>query len=318
MSNDSPARWPMLVMAAKPRWLIGGALLVSATAGVVLAGGPVHEGPAAAAECASDFVIDFEGLPAGTIVGEQYDSYGVHISGLANGVDFPDAIIVFDSNASGTNDPDLEVDIGNIAIFANNLTDENGDGLVDVPDENNFGGIQIYEFDQPVHIGSFLFIDKDHGTPDTATAFDASGSVVGTATIPVAENGSVQTIDVDADNVSRLEIDYRDSAGLTGIEVGCPEAIPVTATPTPVVGGVSATPSPPDQPGQPVADTPAQPAVAVAELVSQPRSPVSLPATGDRPAPSDQPTGAVLLVLAGALIAAGAVIAVEERRHNSG
>ena len=68
--------------------------------------------------------------------------------------------------------------VGNIAILAKDLDDveppPSGDGLVDNPDENNFGGKQIYAFDEPVHIGSFLFIDKDHGTPDRAVAYDAS------------------------------------------------------------------------------------------------------------------------------------------------
>ena len=84
------------------------------------------------------FKIDFAGLPAGTILGEQYANQGVHISGVAN-EGLPDKLIVFDTNAPPTHDPDLAVDIGNIAIFAKNLTDNNHDGLVDDPDENNFG-----------------------------------------------------------------------------------------------------------------------------------------------------------------------------------
>ena len=225
------------------------------------------DSPDAQNGCAPGFVLDFSGLPAGTILGEQYASYGVHLSVLANG-DHPPAAIVFDSNASGSNDPDLEVDIGNISILARDVKDENGDGLVDFPDENNSGGAQIFTFDQPVHVESFVFIDKDHGTPDEATAYDASNHEIKTVPIPVGANGSVQTINVDADNVRRLEIVYRDSGGLTGIVINCPAATP---TPTP-----SPTPTPPPLSIQ---ITPTQ-TPTVLSVVLPPVLPARLPATG--------------------------------------
>jgi len=52
--------------------------------------------------------------------------------------------------------------------------------------------------------------------------------------IPVGANASVQTIDVNADNAVRLEIRYRDSGGLTGIEV-CPITQPTPHAVNPVV-----------------------------------------------------------------------------------
>ena len=191
---------------------------------------PVSASPSASAvDCPNGYILDFAGLPAGTILSEQYASLGVHIAGSTSRTDLPDAVVVFNSNATGGHEPDLEVGIGNIAILANNLTDKNGDGLVDFPDENNYGGKQVYEFDSPVHIGRFLFIDKDHGTPDRATAYDASDSVISSVPIPVGANASVQTINVNADNAVKLEIRYRDSGGLTGIQV-CPSAPPPQAS----------------------------------------------------------------------------------------
>ncbi len=225
MSNDGRTARPSLRLTphrsgTRP-WLAGGVALVlvlaiasltSAAPGEVSAGAP--------GQCTSDFVIDFAGLPHGAILGEQYASKGVHITAV--GTNGPDAAIVFDSNRPPTHDPDLAVDVGNIAILARNLTGSGSDGIVNDPDENNFGGKQVYSFDQPVSIGSFLFIDKDHGTPDKALAYDASNNVIKQVLIPVSTNGSVQEINVNADNVRRLEIVYRDSGGLTGIEVNCP------------------------------------------------------------------------------------------------
>jgi hypothetical protein len=201
---------------------------------------------AAQGACPSQFTIDFSGLPAGTIIGEQYAAFGVHISGIAN-VGFPDALIAFDTNAPPTHDPDLAVDIGNIAIFANNLTDANGDGLVDDPDENNFGGRAIFAFDQDVSIGSYLFVDKDTASPNVAVAYNAAGEVLVTVPVPQGANGSVQRIEVNADGVRRLELVYRESGGFTGIEVACEQATPTptplptpSPTPTPVpVGGIA-------------------------------------------------------------------------------
>lgn len=235
-----------------------------------LAAGPDNR-PDAQNGCPPGFMLDFSGLAAGTILGEQYASYGLHISAIGNG-EHPQAAIVFDSDATGSNDPDLEVGIGNISILARDLEDENADGLVDFPDENNSGGAQIFTFDHPVNVGSFLFIDKDHGTPEHAIAYDASDDVIKSVEIPVGGNGSVQTINVDADDVRRLEIVYRDSGGLTGIEISCPGVATVTPTPSPTPGPQILTRlDPPTQ-------TP-----AVLEVVMPPVLPIILPATGGDP-----------------------------------
>ena len=221
-----------------------------------------------AAECANGYVLDLAGLPAGTILSEQYASLGVHISGATSRTDRPDAVIVFNSNGTGSHAPDLEVGIGNIAILPYNLSDKNGDGLVDFPVDSNSGGEQIYTFDSPVHIGSFLFIDKDHGTPDRATAYDANDNVISSVPIPVGANSSVQTINVNADNAVKLEIRYRDSGGLTGIEI-CPAT--VAPSPQPPSSGVA----------NPVVATPRT--VKQQSLPGTVALPVALPHTGGPP-----------------------------------
>src|SRR4030066_414861 len=81
---------------------------------------------------------------------------------------------------------DDEVGIGNLAIIPNTVVDGNGDGLVDDFRDSFAGGTQIYTFDQDVTINSFIFVDKDTGPAGTATAFDADGDVLATASIPNA------------------------------------------------------------------------------------------------------------------------------------
>ena len=62
-------------------------------------GGPAAGGAAAGLPCPRAFVINFTGLPAGTVLGEQYSGVGVHISAEGNGGG-PNAAIVFDSNST--------------------------------------------------------------------------------------------------------------------------------------------------------------------------------------------------------------------------
>lgn len=209
-------------LIARPVGLIAASALTIGLLALLAVTAPREAG---AQSCEGPFTIDFAGLSPGTILGEQYAGQGVHVSAEAN-EDFPDALIVFDTNAPVTHDPDLAADIGNIAILANNLEDEDDDGLVDDPDENNYGGRAIFTFDQEVSVSSFLFVDKDHGSEDFAVAYDAGGGVLANVPIPQAGNGSVQQIEVNAAGVRRLELEYRDSAGFTGIEVDCGQAEP--------------------------------------------------------------------------------------------
>jgi Ca2+-binding RTX toxin-like protein len=199
------------------------------------------------APCLGDVLLDFAGLPAGTILGEQYSSDGIHIVGDAYDV-FPDNLIVFDSNATGTPDPILEAGIGNLAIFPDNLTNNNGDDLVDVPNASIRGGLQIYTFDSERVIGSFTIVGVDNGNPSShygaaydAVAYNSSNNLIAKVPIPILADGAAQTVTLNASGVRRLEIVYRDAAGVTDIEINCPAGPAPTPSPTP-----SPTPVPAD------------------------------------------------------------------------
>jgi hypothetical protein len=211
----------------------GRAFVAAAVFGGLLINAPGTAG-AQVAPC-EPLVLDFAGLPAGTLLNEQYAADGIHISAIAN-EGRPNQLIVFDSNASGTPDPDLEAGIGNLAIIPEHLNDGNGDGLVDVPNDSIRGGKQIYTFDQDRTVGSFVIVDIDHGDPRShhASAFDANGNLIVKVPIIIGADGNVQTVQVNATGVRRLEITYRDSAGVTAIELGCP--------PEPPGGGEGCTP----------------------------------------------------------------------------
>jgi hypothetical protein len=207
------------------RATFGRAFVVAAVFGGLLISAPGTAG-AQVAPC-EPLVLDFAGLAAGTLLNEQYAADGIHISAIAN-EGRPNQLIVFDSNASGTPDPDLEAGIGNLAIIPENVNDTNGDGLVDVPSDSIRGGKQIYTFDHDRVVNSFVIVDIDHGVQSSqqASAFDGNGNLIVKVPILIGADGNVQTVQVNASGVRRLEITYRDSAGVTDIDLGCPPRPP--------------------------------------------------------------------------------------------
>lgn len=331
MNQPAPQNSNRSRLAATCCWSIGLAAIAIALLSLATAS-TSREAGAQAGGCPAEFTIDFAGLPAGTIIGEQYAGFGVHISGIANaspsGEDFPDALIVFDTNAPPTHDPDLAVDIGNIAIFANNLTDvDPADGLVDDPDENNFGGTATFAFDQEVSIGSVQWVDKDHSNPNFVVAYNAAGGVIVSVPVPVGANASVQQIDINADGVRRLVFVYHESGGFTGIEVTCPQPTPSpTSTSTVQTPGPTATPTvaatatptapatpTPTQPPTPSPTPTVQPATASpspSPTVLADTSVLQTPAAGGLPAGGGSPSGGTAAfswatALLGAMLVAG-------------
>ncbi len=177
-------------------------------------------------------LLDFAGLPAGTILGEQYASYGIHISALANSPGKNKAI-VFNSFATGTPDPDLEVDTGNLMVIARDLVDTNpADGLVDKPNDNSTGGTITLLFDFPRAIESFTFVDEeDPGT--FAFAYDAQDNLIAFVAVPPAGDGSIQLIPFATNGVRKLVFSIDGSGAVTDIifaDCCCDGSATATAT----------------------------------------------------------------------------------------
>lgn len=293
----------------------GGAIAVLLTAVAVLytdLGEPTSTAEAQTASGCQPLLLDFAGLPHGTILGEQFASAGIHISGDAIQDSQPDALVVFDSSTHHRPDTtDIEVGIGNLAVIPNTTADGNGDGLVDDFRDSFAGGTQIYAFDQDVTINSFVFVDKDARLAGAATTFDADGDVISTVSIPNAGNASVQTIDLNATGVRRLEIFYNDSGGVTAIDVEC---LP-TPTPTPTSTPTS-TPSPTATPTPTSTATPTPTLTATQTPTPTAFGAAQLPTAGGQ-GPSDgggPRTRLLFILLAGAAPMVLAVIAVARWR----
>ena len=208
-------------------------------------------------EPCEDLFLSFTQFPHGTILGntEGFPNAvipGVTITAVANthSGGGKNAAIIFDGDTPGdsdenpTPDPDLRAD-GNqgdannldgicpncagkhMVIIAEN-TAGGSDGIVNSPDDNAEGGTQTWVFDEPWFVRSFDFVDYDN--PDRngeARAYDnpqCSGTPVATAAIKKSPNGgdgSVQTIFLNANNVRCLKFEYKDSGGVTNVDLEC-------------------------------------------------------------------------------------------------
>lgn len=136
--------------------------------------------------------------------------------------------------ASGTPDPDLEVNFGNLSIIPENLTDLDGDGLVDNPDVASAGGMQVYTFDHDRIVYEFIIVDLDAGSGHEVRAYDAADNLIFSTPMFNSTDGSIEGVEVMMAGVRRLEIEYNDSAGVRGLDLDCGTAMPAPPPSTPI------------------------------------------------------------------------------------
>jgi hypothetical protein len=195
-------------------------------------------------------VLDFNGLIAGTVVagedptGETVlnDSFIEFALSCVNNGNGPNSVVVFDSRNPTGDDYDLgtpNVDFdgpgvgrggasgrpgendtswGNLLIIAENVTDCDGDGLVDTPDDEAGGGVFIFEFERAVIIHRVVLVDIDWDEWAEVRLYNDSGIV---ATIPAQTLGdnSVQTLDGGLHTgIRRMEVELSSSGAIGEIE----------------------------------------------------------------------------------------------------
>ncbi|MGD2162279.1 MAG: PKD domain-containing protein, partial [Anaerolineales bacterium] len=207
-----------------------------------------------------DFETDAYGavLPAGTIIDDEWSSFGIHIA--TNKPDEHPAMI-FDSGAPTGYDRDLgtpnedfngpglgsggglgepgenNAALGNILILS-----EDGDPAD--PDDYYAGGNLIFEFDDPVNIAAVQMVDIDVNEGNSrVVAYSASGEELGTFAILPLGNNSVQWVELDVTQVTRLTVYLQSSGALAAISFYGEEPTAVEPEPTP-----NPTPEPSDPP----------------------------------------------------------------------
>jgi hypothetical protein len=200
-------------------------------------------------------VVDFEGIPEGTIVDTLSWGFGVSgdfvsgsiaVHGLSPAFD-PDqnAMMIFDSAClpAGTpagctgGDPDLfHPEVGNVAIISEDLDTSD-------PDDGDLVG-SFFEFDYSgfgsgtVTVESIQVLDVED-IEGGAQIFVYSGGINGTllavVDIPFTGDGGIETVPVNISGVDFMRVTLNGSGAITNVTVeaeNVPTATPPTLTPT--------------------------------------------------------------------------------------
>jgi len=156
----------------------------------------------ASAQVAVDFDTDLGGSPlaAGSIITNQLAGMTVSANNFARN---HDAAIIFDTANPTGGDTDLAtpgyhatntVALGNVLILAENIRDNDTNGLVDVPDDEAARPAGWIQFDlvNPATSAEIMLIDMEEvgGTID----FSFGATPIGSINIPALGDNSVQTL----------------------------------------------------------------------------------------------------------------------------
>ena len=142
---------------------------------LLIAGGCVLGLATAAAQAgAPGGLINFDDHAPGTIIDNEYIGQGVTISVQRPDSPGPAVATLYDTGRTGEPDPDLQdpYDFGNLApsgtggnilIIPENDTDRNGDGLIDVPNDEGDrpAGQFTISFSTPITTFGFDLVDVD-------------------------------------------------------------------------------------------------------------------------------------------------------------
>ena len=154
-------------------------------------------------------VIDFEGFAAGTVIDNEYADLGVTISATGGS---NQAMIFNTFNPTG-GDYDLATNNqGNVLIIS-----EDGDS--NDPDDNAHGGTITFDFDQATDISTISFLDIEEAG-GTIRSFDTNGNLIDSQAIPIMGNGGQADVNINDDDVARLEVSLSGSGAITGLELG--------------------------------------------------------------------------------------------------
>ncbi|WP_432798282.1 PEP-CTERM sorting domain-containing protein [Poriferisphaera sp. WC338] len=183
-------------------------------------------------------------LPAGTIMDDEYQPWGVIVSGTNNNK-VHDIAALFDSGNPTGGDDDLEtpgyhdtngVALGHVLIVAENDLDANNDGVLDDPDDEGndpttgpFAAEIDFMFDQVFESGYLDVLDIE-GANDTASiepsnvTFLLDGIVVEVIEITGLGDNSVERITWENVLFDQIHVNFYRSGAVDNVFVG--DAVP--------------------------------------------------------------------------------------------
>ncbi len=191
-----------------------------------------------------DFGAALQPLPAGTILDRvKIDEHGWMRVECRNEGDGPDVCIVFDSAdpTGGDNDlgtpnedfggpgegeggerdgagPNREA-LGKLIIVPDNICDPDGDGLVDVPNDEADGGVVTLTFSHAGRL-SFKLVDVDRDEDEPRFFLYHGEDLIGILTGESPGDNSVQKVDLaDEGDIDKIKIALGGSAGIADVKL---------------------------------------------------------------------------------------------------
>ena len=171
---------------------------------------------------------DFKDLEHGareSLINAAMASQGIKVSGVGN--NGPSEVIIFDTDKTGTPDPDLQLNNKHWKLLIlpekNTAIDSDGDDHIDNPNDAAAGGTISIELTTPKYLQSFVIVDHENDLANSkAIAYDSANNQIGAAvTLPDTGNGGFATVFMNKANVKRLDVTYMDSGGITNIDLKC-------------------------------------------------------------------------------------------------
>ena len=170
--------------------------------------------------------IDFNALPSGTIIDDDYaDGFGVRISALGGA----GRAMLFDSGNPTGDDTDLaSATLGGLLIVST-------DGDVTEPDDHDGGGSLFFDFDGAVQLKQLTFKDIEETDATGAGArmifYDIEGEVIRNDFVTPTGDGGELTVGLDVVGVARLEVVLPGSGAVDNLvfDDGLPETLPPVA-----------------------------------------------------------------------------------------
>ena len=146
--------------------------------------------------------LDFDegNLAAGTMVTDQFE--GINVS-----TDSEFGVMIFDTNNPTGGDDDLAANRGNVLIIS-----EDGDSRD--PDDNAAGGTISIEFDKLSTVTGIELLDIDE-PGSSISLFADDSSLIEVIEIPALPDGNIQELNLNVQNVARLDINLARSGALT-------------------------------------------------------------------------------------------------------
>ena len=165
-----------------------------------------------------NFETDGNGSPlsAGTIIDNEFANFGLNVTSQDQ-VNNP--AMVFDSANPTGGDTDLATpDLGNLLIISEDADQSD-------PDDDAAGGTLTFTWDEAVTVDTVTLVDIDSNEAGGSVAlfFDANGGLISSVSIPALGDNSIQTIDINVDNVARMDINLVSSGAVAELVFRQPE-----------------------------------------------------------------------------------------------